>query len=216
MRLPPYVLLAALLAPAFGAEPAPDSLLEDARDQMVERAYVPTADNIHGEARLLRRGQAVCMESVLHSPQLRRGLREIAAREAMHWPAGQTGHADSTNYLAALESARTEVLSPPGSSLPDTLVIDYLLARDRALFVLYDAEIECTATGWSVTDRRLLDCREVSLAYASRDIRLMAKAAFRLTDAELKQRLTDAGWFPVDSAWEELDEAVPVRAAPTP
>lgn len=104
------LIAAILLAPslpgaaAFCAEPAPlpAPLLDASADQVLARTVVPTPDRKVGEVRLLARGKAVVVQTLLSTKVLGRVIAEIRKKEEGNWPLDAAGRGDSERYLTAL------------------------------------------------------------------------------------------------------------------
>ena len=183
-RLLAIVLFAA--AAARGAEPAPAvapplCACEEACERQV---FIPSAQNRHGEVRVLKRAGVDCVQTLLYSPALARGLKAIRGKEFGAWPEGSPGHADSTNYLAALRRAETTVREeferrPDSSELRQKLLIEFLCAERAAWIALYRVELAEQGGVVKIARAEPLEVQPVSCAYARRAMDLMIENAFR-------------------------------------
>jgi hypothetical protein len=99
-------------APAAAATDGRAALLDISRDVVVDRAFVPSAERPQGEVRIVRRGDAVVVQTLLYTRVLKRIVRAIGDKERRNWPAGAAGHDDMERYLAALEAFRSAAAAP--------------------------------------------------------------------------------------------------------
>ena len=104
----PTLLLVGLLATPSVAGPDP-VLLRQSGDEVLRSAFIPSERNVHGEFRLLRRGDATCAQTLLYTPSLRRALQRIRKKELRYWPEGRVTRTRSP-YLYALDEATTLIL----------------------------------------------------------------------------------------------------------
>lgn len=159
-------------------------------DEPVERrCCIPSEANRHGEVRVIRRGEAECVQTLLCSPMLARGLKAIRGKEMGNWPEGAPGHADSTNYIALLREAEVIVREEfeqraDKSDLRQRMLIEFVCDEQAAHVAVYAVEIQESNQAWRVTSARLLGQRPLSRAYARRDMDLMIENAFHPPPAE--------------------------------
>jgi hypothetical protein len=197
--LAPLLLVAADLAGAADAptgEPGWErhaALLEGSRDQLVRSARVPSDEQPQGEVRLLRRGAAVVMQTVIQSTVLRRVVAEIRRKELATWPEGSAGAADSRRYVEVLFEAareRGEDHPPPGAGEDEGggrrrgLLIEFILAERAALVALYEPQIAGGEPRFRLTGRRRLALLELSRAYVRGDLLEIAVDALQLSRQE--------------------------------
>lgn len=164
-------------------------------DRVLARTYLPSAERIHGELVLARRGTALVMETLLYSESLRRGADRIRKKELYHWPADRLGVEDSTRYLQALDQAKRHVLARFEHAAPSDsaaardprprLLIEFALDGTHAQVVFYDVEVEATKGGFVVRDRRAIITLDSSPDYVGRAIRIQAEEGFDRTLPEL-------------------------------
>jgi hypothetical protein len=195
---------------ALTAAPTPAVSLEDGAaarppareaasvgDRVIARTYLPSAQRIHGELVLARRGAALVMDTLLYSHSLRRGVERIRKKELYHWPADGPGGEDSARYLQALELAKRHVLGRFEHAAPDDagaardprprLLIEFALDGADARVVFYDVEVEATTSGFVVRDRRPIVTVESSTAYVARAIQIQAEEGFDRPIADLER-----------------------------
>lgn len=171
---------AALLLLALGggadAAPAPETLLA--------RTFVPSARNVHGEVRLLRRGDALCVQTLLYTTSLRRAVKRIRNEALAAWPEDDPGSADMHRYLDALESAKRTALAGHDAGL-ETLAIEFELGERNARFAIYELDVTPTDDGARIDALRPIVVEQASPAYVGREIRLQTAAAFDVSGPEL-------------------------------
>jgi hypothetical protein len=188
----------AMAAPAMTAAAAAAALDGSSRDRsaatapdrFVARAYLPSPQRVHGELRLIRRGDLLVMQTLLYSDSLRRGVDRIRKKELYHWPAGRPGAGDSARYLAGLEQAKRHVLerfaapTRPADPRP-RLLVEFVLGAGDAEVGFYDVEVERGADGFTVRDRQPILVLDSSVEYVGRAIRIQGEEGFDAPVAEL-------------------------------
>jgi hypothetical protein len=174
------------MAASAAADPA-TMLPDGTRDRIVRRAFIPSDSRVHGEVRVVRRGDATVVQTLLFTSALRRGIQQMRKRELYHWPEGREGHEDSRSFLAELDRAADAVTRDAPTPAADPrrkLLIEVAVSSQSAQFALYAPEIVQTGREWTLGPVRLLAVRNVSRAWAERDQRLMAATAFHVPEAE--------------------------------
>lgn len=181
-----FASLLVVAAVARGAEPAAPAAAPLCRcEEACERqVFIPSAQNRHGEVRVLKREGVDCVQTLLYSPALARGLKAIRGKEFGAWPEGSPGYADSTNYLAALRRAETTVREEferraDSAELRQKLLIEFLCAERAAWIALYRVELAEQDGAMKITRAEPLEVKPVSRAYARRAMDLMIENAFR-------------------------------------
>lgn len=185
------VLIAVSLAVA-----APAGLSVDDRSSDEERAWapVPDAERRHGEVRLLRRGRAAVVQTVLHSKVLPQVLGRIAEKEHRNWDGSPTGREDSERYVAALRDVLPRVGVPteadPEGERRRSLLIEFVLAPDVDVVLLGAPVVEETAGGRFVP--RAVDPLarlDLGRPYVRRDMELILEDALGMTAGEAREAL---------------------------
>lgn len=181
------LLLIGLLATATAVDPEA-RLLDRSADELLRSTYIPSERNIHGEFRLLRRGDATCAQTLLYTPSLRRALQRIRKKEMRYWPPGQPGHEDSLAYLDALERAKTQILGrAPAAEAPgqlQTMAIEFVASGESALFAIYELAIVESDGRITVRDLRPIVVRAASASYVRQAMEHMQTSAFAPSDDE--------------------------------
>lgn len=195
MRRGPALLLAlgALLAGSVhGQEP------------WLARAFIPSSNNVHGEVRLLKRGEAACVQTLLYSKYLRRGLHEMTKQERLAWPEGWPCCEASSNYLADLDTVKYAVLgdsTPATNEAPEAkrMLIEFTFSPTGSCHAVGDMDLAGPPEALEVVQTRLRQTREAPPYYISRAMWLMGRRAFAASDEALRALLESAGWRDVDA-----------------
>lgn len=166
---------------------------------VLARGFIPSPNNVHGEVRLIRGEHGACVQTLLYSRQLRRGLFEMKKMERRSWPEGARCHEDSTKYLAAMDQARDTVLGQRAtttneSSVADRLLIELRLDAGSAGYTLYEMELEGPPTALMAVRTRPIVTHTAHPFYVGTAMKLMAENGLKLHGAELEELLTQAGW----------------------
>jgi hypothetical protein len=170
-----------------------------ADEAWLARAFLPSSNNVHGEVRLLKRGDTACMQTLLYSKYLRRGLHEMAKQERLAWPDGWPCCEFSSNYLAAVDSGKRAVL---GQAEPDTnaapeinrMLIEFSFSPTGTWYTVGDLELDGPPEARRVTTTRVIRAEAAHPHYVSRAMWLMGERGFRLEPGALQELLENAGW----------------------
>ena len=159
--------------------------------ELVHKAYIPSPERIHGEVRLLRYNHEVCLQILLFSPSLRRGLRAMREKELHAWPANRPGFEDSSRYLEALDRARVQILRQferraDTTDLRQKMLIELFLSANDSYYVLSALEIKEEKEGVAIDEKSPLVVATASHDYVQRAMALMAKEAFGPLDDHLR------------------------------
>ena len=169
-------------------------VLPGAPEEIVERAFVPNGRNAHGEVRLVHRDGALCVQTILCSPELVRSLQAMERKERANWPDGADHHADSQGFLERLSLATDRALEDfaarsDGADARRKLLIELILDDDAAWYAFYIPEIDTSAGRLDVRNPRRLFLRQASPAYIARAMRLQLESAFHLNATDLDKLL---------------------------
>ena len=176
------VLILLLAGSLASAAELPESVAwGSTNDVLIQRAFIPSANNRHGEVRLVRRGDVHVVQTLLYSVALKRGLNAIRSKESQAWPAGADYHADSQVYLALMEKAEEIVFAkPPSEDDPRRkLLIEFIDGGDRAYVALFSPRIEGTGDNVGIVAADLLGAEPVSPEYVRRAMDTMMASAFQ-------------------------------------
>lgn len=188
------LLLCCAWAAAASAEPlvpprlAP--LLDAAHDRIVQRSFVPSEEQKVGELRLVRRGAAEVVQTLLYTKVLGRVVGEIRNKELASWPADQPGHADALRYIEAITAVQKQIWDrmPRTESTRDRrqkMVIEFVLSGSSALIAVGSFEMDETGGEVRVLRREPLVVLEPSRHYAERNMRLIVADSFHVGENEL-------------------------------
>jgi hypothetical protein len=194
-RIPALLFLACAacaVAPCPAGAADDPRLLDGAADRELRHAFLPSARNVHGELRLVRRGEAWVLQTLLDTPQLRRGVQRMRRKELYAWPESGAGWADSQRYLDDLERAKDHSLERfvergEGGNGRQTLLIELVLSERDALWAFYDVELAAAGSRRLVTSRRPFLVRDASRAYLRRALMEQAETGFGAVPAELAE-----------------------------
>ena len=190
-----YVVAAALGAALFCASAR-------AEEPWLARAFVPSSNSVHGEVRLLQRGPEACMQTLLYSKYLRRGLHEMAKQERKAWPEGWPCCEVSSNYLADLATVREAVLANNAGEDTNALrrmLIEFTLSPTGASYAIGELDLTGPPEALQAVSPRPLVIRQAHPHYISRAMFIMGQQGFGLSDEELERLLEKAGWRPVEA-----------------
>ena len=185
-----FGLLVCVNADASSVPAHIESLLDDRTDQVLQRTYVPSPEQRVGEVRLIRRGSANVVQTLLYSKILKRVVGEIRKKEESNWRPGADGHGDAVRYLAALERAQEEIWQsvPKAERVADRrqkLMIEFILTEKVAAVVMSTFEMDEVDGEVRIRARKVLDAFEPSRAYVKRNMRLIVADSFALPAEQL-------------------------------
>ncbi|MBI5505562.1 MAG: hypothetical protein HY899_12225 [Deltaproteobacteria bacterium] len=177
--------------PALCLEPAllPPALLDSGADEVLSRVVVPDQARRVGEVRLLARGGAVVVQTLLSSKVLERVVAEIRKKEESAWLPGSTGRADSERYVAALEALLENLESRQ-------VAVTWAERRLRLLieFVADDSGAGVVLGAWNgdeaggaLEPTERIPATQLALGrdYVLRNMRLILIDSFHIADADL-------------------------------
>jgi hypothetical protein len=171
---------------ARGADAPPSPLFATAGESVVAATPVPSPDRRVGEVRLLRRGAAAVVQTVLDTALLRRVVAEIRKKEEPNWPVGRPGHDDSLRYLAALDQVADQIRARRPTDPRRTRRRLHLLIE----FALAEKDAAVSISGWRIDDGHVARIDPIvvlqpSRAYVAANMRLIAADSFQADGAAL-------------------------------
>lgn len=178
-----------------GAAPAlpllsPDAL-DPVADRLLERTVVPDAARRVGEVRLLERGNAAVVQTLLLTKVLGRAIAEIRAKETANWPPGSEGRDAMHRYVAALErtaaQVRAEREAAGGDDRRDRLLIEFVLTPTAAGVHLATFTGEERHGAIEPVARRPLETLALERHYVLVNMRLILADAFDHAGGDLRQ-----------------------------
>lgn len=182
----------ALVARGAAADGAPArhaSRLDAGGDVVVARSVVPSPERRVGEVRLIRRGDANVVQTLLYTKLLRRVVGEIRAKELANWPE-EPGRADALRYVDALAAVQEQLWArlsgaPAVRDRRQKMWIEFVLAPDAALVATGALELDEPEGRVRVLRREPLVVLEPSRGYVLRNMRLIAADAFHVDGGAL-------------------------------
>jgi hypothetical protein len=182
------LLLLAWAAPGSADPVVPPRLgplLDPSHDQSVERAYVPKPEEKVGEVRLIRRGDAAVVQTLLYSKVLARVVAEIRKKELANWPEGQPGHDDALRYAATLAGVQKQIWDRMprdeiGSDRRQKMGIEFVLAKKAAFVAVGAIAIDEKEGEVRVVSFEPIEVLEPSRGYVQRNMRLIAADSFHV------------------------------------
>jgi hypothetical protein len=183
----PFPFFTAALVILLAAEPlyAAANALDDAsRDQVHATKVVPDPQRKVGEVKLLARGNAVVVQTLLSTKLLERVTSEIRKKEEGNWPAGDPSR---EAYLAALERTREAVekrdVGVDWKQRRRRLLIEF--AADDANAAVFLGTFRFTGEGSSTVEREVLETLELPRSYVLRNMRLILADSFQVAESEV-------------------------------
>jgi len=192
------LVLAVLSCPASAAEGKPLTvyarLLDGSRDEIVRGGFVPTEEQPVGEVRLIRRGQAVVMQTLLSTVFLKRVVAEIRKKELAAWPPGRKGHDDALKYIDAIQAAQQRIQERFGQredrgDRRQKMLIEFILSDKASIVAISEPELKEDGSRLRLVSRRPIDVLELSRAYVRGNIYEIAWDALKLGKQESRKLL---------------------------
>jgi len=163
------VALVALWAAAAVAEPTDRS-----RDAIVARKVIEARGRDHGELRLVRRGGAAVVQTLLVTRSLKRAVARIRDKEAANWPQDGHGYGASRVYVEAVEEAAAQVLEAPRTDRHRRLLIEIELSGNAGRIALSKPTTRAGADGITLVTSEPITRLDVPCSWARREIALIA------------------------------------------
>jgi hypothetical protein len=186
-----FVLLIGLLDARASDAPSglPPALLDAGADQVTARTDVPDAVRKVGEVRLVRRGDAIVVQTLLATKVLPRVVGEIRKKEAANWPADAPGREDMERYVAALGRV-ADALAKARDAGGDgdrrlRLMIEFVATPDVAGLVLGSFDGEEVDGKLQPTARHTLETMVLKKTYGFRNMRLILADAFHVAEGDV-------------------------------
>jgi hypothetical protein len=180
-RLAP-LLLALLAASPPVVPPRLAPWLDAAHDQVVQRTFVPDPSQKVGEVRILRRGDATVVETLIYSKVGSRVVGEIRKKELANWP----GSPDVAAYLDALSQVQQTVErrlpTDRAADRRQKIWIDFVVAPAAAFIAIGAFEATLESGEVKVVSREPLALVQPSREYVERNQRLIAADSFKVAD----------------------------------
>ncbi len=197
-RLLAVLVLGVFSLPAIAAEETPKAdyarLLDGSRDEIVRREFVPSEEQPVGEVRLVRRGPAVVMQTVLYTKFLKRVVAEIRKKDVADWPMSRHGHDDAMKYIEAIQSAQAGIQERfrrrehPGDRR-QRMLIEFILSRNTSIVAIAEPSLADAGGHMRVVSRRQIAILPLSRVYVRGNIYEIAWDALKLDRKESRDLL---------------------------
>ncbi len=197
-RLLAVLILGVVSLPAVAAEGTPKAdyarLLDGSRDEIVRSEFVPSEEQPVGEVRLVRRGPAVVMQTVLYTKFLKRVVAEIRKKDAGDWPASRRGHDDAMKYVAAIRSAQAGIQErfrrrERRNDRRQRMLIEFILSRSASIVAIAEPSLAEAGGHARVVSRREIAMLPLSRVYVRGNIYEIAWDALKLGRKESRDLL---------------------------
>ncbi len=189
IRLVAVLILGVFSLPAVAAKGTPQAdyarLLDGSRDEIVRSEFVPSGEQPVGEVRLVRRGPAVVMQTVLYTTLLKRVVAEIRKKDLADWPASRHGHDDAMKYIEAIRSAQAGIQErfrrgEHRGERRQTMLIEFILSGNTSFVAIAEPSLAEAGGHMRVVSRRQIAVLPLSRAYVRGNIYEIARDALKL------------------------------------
>lgn len=183
------------LSPLAGSGPSPPlpaALVDPTSDRVVARTVVPNEGPKVGEVRLVTRGDATVVQTLLATKVLARVVAEIRKKEERNWPPDAEGYRDMRRYLDALEAAAAGLRKQRDATGAGgdadrrlRLLIEFVASRSASGVVF--AEFDAAEIDGAIqpTSRRPIETLVLGRSYVFPNMRLILADAFGVPEPEI-------------------------------
>jgi hypothetical protein len=172
-----------------GSGGMPAALLDAGGDRVLATAVVPDAVRKVGEVRLLARGDATVVQTLLATKALTRVVSEIRKKEEGNWPPGDAERDSMERYLSALFRAADALVArrDAGDDAERRLrlVIEFVAASGATGVLVGEFAGEEVDGHLQPTGRRPTETFALPRAYVMRNMRLILADAFHVAEADV-------------------------------
>lgn len=164
-------------------------------EQVIHRAFVPETPPYQGEVRLILRGPAVVMQTILDSKVLGRVVAAIKKKELKRWPEGREGWLDSRLYVDALQETAKQIKQRAKADKSRTdrylkLLVEFVLDGNQHFAAFYAPTLQRDEDHLQVMDKELLLKLEPSRGYVLENILEIALDTFHIDARGIDELLT--------------------------
>ena len=164
----------------------------------IRYAPVPADPPYQGEVRLLRRGSAQVVQTVLNSKVLNHVVAAIQKKELKSWPRDREGSGDSRRYTEELVRAYHIVRERAKSRHKIgerhlQLMIEFVLEGGRGYVALYAPTLTQEGDRPVLHEKELLKKLPLSRDYLHENMQLIIQDSFQVEADQAKELLRQAG-----------------------
>lgn len=174
-------------------------LADPTAGDVMAKAWIPSAQSRHGETRILRRPDELCIQTILHTASFRKGIKEILAREGQVWSERNAGFEDSRRYTTELNRIKQVMLETPDMQpepgQPYTLIMEFCFRPGDCRISFWSADVRPGEDTFDILSAHCLSRIVVSDIYMSRAQLIMATAACGHERSDLRDVLSAGGWL---------------------
>lgn len=190
--VPAIVVLARLAVPDFAAPASPTLpvwLFDPASDRVVARTVVPDPTRRVGEVRLVTRGAATVVQTLLATRLLARVVAEIRKKEERNWPREAEGYGDMIRYVDALADAAA-TLRARAETGPDRrarLLVEFVAGETASAVLLAEFDGDEVDGAIEPQSRRPIATLALKRAYVFPNMRFILADAFHVPEPEVER-----------------------------
>ncbi len=198
IRLLAVLILGVFSLPAVAAEGTSEAayarLLDGSRDEIVRSEFVPSGQQPVGEVRLVRRGSAVVMQTILYTSFLKRVVAEIRKKDVADWPVSRHGHDDAMKYIEAIQSAQAGIQErfrrrEHRGDRRQRMLIEFILSRNASIVAIAEPSLAAADGHVRVVARRQIAILPLSRVYVRGNFYEIAWDALKLGRKESRDLL---------------------------
>lgn len=159
---------------------------EDA-EVIVRRTPVPKEPPHQGEVRVLRRGSAQVVQTLLYSKVMIRVVGAIEGKESSAWPKGREGSDESRRYVAELREAyrvvKERAREKQKAGVKERFLqlgIEFVLDGDKSYLALYAPTLTQDEERLDITGKELLKKLPLSRHYVQKNMQLIVQDSFEV------------------------------------
>ncbi len=178
--------------------------LDESKQIIIARSAVPRERKPIGEVRLIRRGNALVVETVLSTFLYSRVTAKLREAELSNWPAGKIGHEDAKSYIEALERFGEDSAPPRGAAMPRSaasikqhhrqvkIAIEFISDPPGAWVVLSQVELDGSPPASLIVAKHPSVTLALSSTYVERNMELILADSFGLDESQSRRLLYSA------------------------
>lgn len=170
---------------------------QGASELLIRRAPVPAEPPYQGEVRLLRRGSAQVVQTLLRTKVMNHVIAAIQKKELRDWPQEREGSADSRRYTEELVQAyhAVRIRAKDRQDVGDRhlqLMIEFVKEEERCYVALYAPTLTQEGDRLVPQKKELLKKLPLSGNYVQKNMQLILQDSFKLNAGKAKELLQQA------------------------